>query len=89
MAPKSRENVSIIGPKTDAENHPKMKPNRCKLEPKLSHKAINRSKFFWLGFRMPLETLIFPRRAAGVAAGVTLSPADPPGRRHLSKNIVQ
>ena len=68
---------------------PKPSQNGCQLEPKMSQKGIHKSMFFWLGFRMPPETLAELRRggeeAAGVAATVTLSPADPPGRRHIIK----
>ena len=56
------------------------------MEAKWNQKGINKSMFFWLGFRTPLETSIFPRKGVGGAPGVTLSPADPPGRRHIIKD---
>ena len=72
---------------------PKWSQFGCQMEPKWRQKGIQKSMFFLMVFQRPLETLIFLRRvrdgSASVAASVTLSPADPPGRRHLSKNIVQ
>ena len=60
------------------------------MQPKWSQKGIQKSMIFWLGFRTPLETSTELRRnfegTASVAAAVTLSPADPPGRRHIIKD---
>ena len=54
------------------------------MEAKVSQKGIQESMFFWLGFGMALETLMFLRRGCGGgcggAASGALSPADPPGR---------
>ena len=50
------------------------------MEAKYSQKGIQESMFFWLGFGMALETLIFLRRGCGGAATGPLPPADPPGR---------
>ena len=85
-----KKNASKMDPKTKAKNRPKIdlkwKPNGAKMEPK-RYQKIN---VFWLGFRTPLETLAGLRGdcggTAGVAASVTLSPADPPGRRHIIKD---
>ena len=56
------------------------------MEPKWSQKGIKKSMIFWLGFRTPLETSAELRRNFEEAAAVTLSPADPPGRRHIIKD---
>ena len=55
------------------------------MEPNWSQKGIRKSMFFWLGFWKPLETSAWRRRSVGGASRVTLSPADPPGRRHIIK----
>ena len=64
---------------------PKLSKQLCQLEPKMRQKGIKKTMYFWLGFRMPLETLADLRRGRGEAATVALSPADAPGRRHSSK----
>ena len=56
------------------------------MEPKWSQKGIQKAMIFWRGFRTPLETSTELRRNFEGAAGVTLSPADPPGRRHIIKD---
>ena len=40
---------------------PKLNQFGCQIESKLSPTGINKSMFFWLGLRMPLETLIVLR----------------------------
>ncbi len=77
-------------PKLKREIIPKLTKNGGQMEPKWSQKGIQKSMIFWLGFRTPLETSAGLRGdcegTAGVAASVTLSPADPPGRRHIIKD---
>ena len=78
----SKKNASEICPKTEAKNDPKMEPiwmpNGAKMEAK-GHPKIN----VFLGrFSDASGNIDGP---ATVAASVTLSPADPPGRRHIIK----
>ena len=89
----SNKNASEICPQTVAKNDPKMEPiwmpNGAKMEAK-RHPKIN---VFFDGFPKASGNIdLFatgPRRirdeSATVAASVTLSPADPPGRRHIIK----
>ena len=90
MAPKSKKITSKTDPKTEAGNHPKMdlkwRPNGAQMEPK-RHPKIND---FLARFSDPSGnidgTSAELRRNFEEAAGVTLSPADPPGRRHIIKD---
>ena len=86
MAPKSKRNVSKIDPKTEAGNHPKIdlkwKPNGGQMEPK-RHQQIND---FLAQFSDPSGNIIKDYLETMIAASVTLSPADPPGRRHIIKD---
>ena len=90
MAPKSRKNASKFALKFEAENHSKIEPtfgqNRAKMELK-RHPKIN----LFLGRFLEASGNIGGiaaglRRGCDGAAGVTLSPADPPGRRHIIKD---
>ena len=72
-------------PKLKREIIPKWTKNGSQMESKWSQKSIKKSMIFWLGFRTPLETSAELRGNFDEAAGVTLSPADPPGRRHIIK----
>ena len=64
----------------------------CQMDPKWRQKGIQKSMFFLMVFRRPLETLIFLRRGRDGAAGEPrvshfLQPT-PQGGGILSKNIV-
>ena len=90
MAPKSKKITSKTDPKIEAGNLSKMdlkwRPNGAQMEPK-RHPKIND---FLARFSDPSGniggTSAELRGNIGGAAAVTLSPADPPGRRHIIKD---
>ena len=90
MAPKSKKITSKTDSKTEAGNHPKMdqkwRPNGTQMEPK-RHPKIND---FLARFSDPSGniggTSTELRGNFEGTARVTLSPADPPGRRHIIKD---
>ena len=85
MAPTSKQIASKPVQKWMRKMMPTLTEFGIEMEPKWIQQGIQKSMFFWLGFWKPLETSAEPRRSVGGAARVTLSPADPPGRRHIIK----
>ena len=90
MASTSKKNASEISSKNETENHPKMKPklmqNGAKMETK-RHPKINVFLARFLEASGNIGGIARGlRRGCGGAASVTLSPADPPGRRHIIKD---
>ena len=89
MAPKSKKMASKTCSKTDAKNDAKIdriwRPNGAKMEPK-RHPEINVFLARFLGASGNIDGASRERRrSVDGSARVTLSPADPPGRRHIIK----
>ena len=63
----------------------KWSQNGAQMEPKWSQNGIQKSMFFGVVFWVLPETSMGLRVGLGGAATGTLSPADPPGRRHFIK----
>ena len=89
MATKSKKMASKTCSKTDSKNDAKiyriLRQNGAKMEPK-RHPEIN---VFLVRFLEASGNIGVAsgqrRRSVEGASGVTLSPADPPGRRHIIK----
>ena len=89
MAPKSKKMASKTCSKTDAKNDATIdriwRPSGAKMEPK-RHPKINVFLARFLEASGNIDGASGERRrSVGGASGVTLSPADPPGRRHIIK----
>ena len=87
MAPTSKKMASKTCSKTDAKNDAKndriWRPNGTKMEPK-RHPKINVFLARFLEASGNIDGASGERRrCVGGAARVTLSPADPPRRRHV------
>ena len=89
MAPKSKTNALKRCRKTEAGNDPKMEPNRRPNGAKMDPKGDPKSDVFFDGFPDAFGnidgTAGGPRVSLECAARVTLSAADPQGRRHIIK----
>ena len=90
MAPKSKKITLKTDPKTEVGNHPKIhqkwKPNGVQIEPK-RHPKINDflARFSDPSGNIDGTSTELRRNFDGTSRG-TLSPADPPGRRHIIKD---
>ena len=85
----SKKNASEICPKSEAKNDPKMEPIWMPNGAKMEAKGDQKINVFFDGFPKASGNIeLFasePRVSCGGSAGVTLSPAEPPGRRHIIK----
>jgi len=92
MAPKSIKRLRKPVQKRMRKMMPKLTEFGGQMEPKWSQNGIRKSMFFgsffgslWKHRRSVGGASAERRRSVGGAARVTLSPADPPGRRHIIK----